>query len=145
MICLREIGRGERVQGCCYASSVHTIASNLSLDNEEHGDGAHWVSPYGMWNAGESSEVSAPDHQDWWAGEKNVWTDPRAARKDARVNLLSPTGAEGGCWQSDIPVFVFQLPPTESAQSPAFHRKCKIPGTLIHSWDLSRYCPWSLW
>lgn len=28
------------MQGCCYVSSVHTTASNLSLDNEECGDGA---------------------------------------------------------------------------------------------------------
>lgn len=145
MICLTEIGRREGVQGCCYASSVHTTASNLSLDNEERGDGAHWVSAYGTWNEGESSEVSASDHQDWWTGEKNVWTDSQAARKDAREKLLSSTGTEGGCWQSDIPVFIFQLPTMEIAQSPAFHSKCKTPGMLIHNWDLSRYCPWSLW
>lgn len=28
------------MQGCCYVSSVHTTASNLSLDDEERGDGA---------------------------------------------------------------------------------------------------------
>lgn len=88
MICLREIGRGEGVQGCCYASSVHTTASNLSLGNEDQGDGAHWVSAYGMWSEGESSEVSTPDHQDWWAGEKNIWTNSQAARKHAREKLL---------------------------------------------------------
>lgn len=98
MVCLREIGRGEGVQGCCYASSVHTTASNLSLGNEERDDGAHRVSAYGMWNEGESSEVSAPDHQDSWAGEKNVWTNSWADRKDGKVKLSSLTGAEGSCW-----------------------------------------------
>lgn len=70
------------MQGCCYVSSVHTTASNLSLDNED---------PQSQcmreWNERESSEGSSLDHQDWGTGEQNVWTNPQTARKDAREKL----------------------------------------------------------